>query len=230
MRSVMLATSQAQRLATSGPGGGSPLIGRRAAQQLARHELARSIYQPSIFERVLAWLGRLLNGADSAVPGGWFGLVTLAVLAVLVISGVVVWVRPARSRRVPGSGVLPDTRLRAADHRRIAEQRAAAGDFSMAIVERVRAIAAELDERDIVPARAGRTADELASEAGHELPAHRDGLRLATRLFDDIRYGDKEGTRTGYEQVTLTDNEVRTARLGAGGEAQQVLTGLAVPR
>lgn len=231
MRAARLAAGAAQaHLAMTGQAGGGPLIGRRAAQELARRELARSIYQPSIWQRIMAWLSRLLSGAGGAIPGGWFGLVTLAVLAVLVVSGVIFWTRPARSRRTSRSGVLPGRLLSAEDHRRNAEQRAAAGDYSGAIVERVRAIAAELEERGIVPARPGRTADELAAEAGRELPAQHGHLRTAMQLFDDIRYGDRDGTQAGYQQVSLADMELRSARPAAGAWPQPAIAGSAVPQ
>jgi type II secretory pathway pseudopilin PulG len=217
-------------LTRSWPAGGGPLIGRRAARELARRELARSIYQPGIWQRFLAWLSRLLNGAGSAVPGGWFGLVTLAVLAVLVVSGVIFWVRPVRSRRTSRSSALAGKLLRAQDHRRDAERRAAAGDYSGAIVERVRAIAAELEERGVVSARPGRTADELAAEAGRELPAHRSDLRGVMYLFDDVRYGDRDGTRAGYQQVSALDTDLRSARPTAGTQPQPAIAGSAVPR
>ncbi len=214
----------------AGPSPGGPLIGRRAAQQLARRELARSIYQPSIWQRIVNWLQRLLNGAGGAIPGGWFGLIALAVLAVLIISAVIFWVRPARGQRATRSAVLPTNALSAKDHRARAEQFAADGDYSGAIVERVRAIAAELEERGIVPARPGRTADELAAEAGRELPAQASGLSLAMHLFDDVRYGDRAGTEAGYLQVSLADGELRSARPMIGAGPQPTLAGFGMPR
>jgi hypothetical protein len=216
--------------AKAGPTAGGPAIGRRAAQQLAHRELSRSIYQPGIWQRILGWLSRLLAGAGGAIPGGWFGLVVLAVLAVLVISGLVLWVRPARWRRTAGHGALPDKVLSAQGHRANAERLAAANDYSGAIIERVRAIAAELEERGVVPARPGRTADELAAEAGHELPAQSRGLRQAMRLFDDVRYGDRVGTETGYQQVSQVDDDLRSARGMASSSPQPAFSGFGVPR
>jgi hypothetical protein len=232
MHVARLAAEQLRQVvaATAGPGPGSSLIGRRAAHELARRELARSIYQPDIFERIIDWLQRLLNGAGGAIPGGWFGLVALAALAVLVISSVLYWVRPARSRWSPSSAVRPRTDLSARDHRARAERLAADGNFSGAIVERTRAIAAELEERGIVPARPGRTADELAAEAGPELPDLARELRRAMGLFDDVLYGDRPGTEAGYQQVSLTDREVRSARPTASPGPRATPAGFGVPR
>jgi hypothetical protein len=213
-----------------GPSSGGPLIGRRAAQELARHELSRSIYQPSLWQRFTGWLIRLLNGAGGVIPSGWFGLIALAVLAVLVISGVIFWARPGRGRRTAGYGVLTEEALSARDHRANAERLAAAGDFSKAIVERARAIAAELEERRVIPARPGRTAAELAAEAGIELPAQAHDLRRAMALFDDVRYGDRVGTEGGYRQVSLVDADLRTARAMVSAGPQSALAGPGVPR
>jgi len=163
---------------------GGPLLGRRAGQRIARRELA----EISFWQRMIQWLARLTAGRY--VPGGWFGLIALAVLAILVITVVIFWVRPGRARRTAALSVLSGETLTARDYRRAAERLAAAGDYAAAIVEGVRAIAAELTERDVLPPRPGRTADELAVEAGAELPDLAGDLRTGARLFDDIRYGD----------------------------------------
>jgi hypothetical protein len=207
-------------LAVGGPG-----ISRRAAQRVARQELA----EMSTWQRIVQWIGRLFAATGNAVPGGWLGLIVLALLAVLAISVVLFWVRPTGSRRDRAGSVLTTRARTALDYRRAAERRAAAGDYSGAIVERVRAIAAELDERGILLPRPGRTADELAFEAGRQLPALADDLRAATRLFDDIRYGEREGTQQGYQLVSRIDIDVRTARLSSSA-AQQAGAGSGVPR
>src|SRR5215469_15583258 len=131
---------------------GGPLLGRRAGQRTARRELA----EVSFWQRIIQWLARLTAGRY--VPGGWFGLIALAVLAVLVITVVIFWVRPGRARRMAALSVLSGETLTARDYRRAAE-RLAASDYGAAIVEVVRAIAAELTERDVLPPRPGRTAD-----------------------------------------------------------------------
>lgn len=204
--------------------GGRPLIGRRTGQRLARHELAET----SVWQRILAWLARLVNSAGTAVPGGWFGLIALAILAVLAVTGIIYWVRPATSRLARAESVLGGEPMTARDYRRAAERLAAAGDYANAIVETVRAIAADLDERGVLPRRPGRTADELAAEAGRELPGLAGDLRTAARLFDDIRYGAKDGSLAGYQLVSLVAESARTAQPAAG--AEPTLAGFGVPR
>lgn len=208
----------------AGPAAGGPLISRRTGQRIARHELA----ELSIWQRVLQFFARLLAG--HAVPGGWFGLVALAVLAILVVTLVVFWVRPAGPANAARASVLGGEPLTARDYRRAAERLAAAGDFAAAIVECVRAIAAELTERDILPPRPGRTADELAAEAGAELPGLARGLRDAARLFDDIRYGERDGSQAGYELVSRLDAGVRAARPAARADGQPAVLPGSVPR
>ena len=130
------------------------------------------------------------------MPTGWFGLIVLGVLAAVLVVVILVWVRPARHRRERQSAVIGNKTRTAQDYRKSAARLAAAGDFSAAIIDGVRAIAAELEERGILPPRLGRTANELAAEAAAELPTLTADLRSVTGLFDDIRYGDRPGHRS----------------------------------
>ncbi|MBV9449369.1 MAG: DUF4129 domain-containing protein [Streptosporangiaceae bacterium] len=188
-------------------------IGREAAQRLARQELAKAIYHPH--ESFLTWLndqlGRLFNSTNADLPGGWWALVALIALVVIIAGLVLARVGPvARSRRrgSPGplSGAMP---LSAREHRELAQRLAADGDFSPATLEYVRAIAADLEERAILPPGPGRTADELAADAGRLLPAHADALKAAARLFDDVRYGGRDGSEEGVARLRDTDAAIR---------------------
>jgi hypothetical protein len=78
----------------------------------------------------------------------------------------------------------------------------------------------ELEERGILAPRLGRTADELAAEAGRLLPALGTDLGSAARLFDDVRYGDRDGTPAGYALVKRVDAEIRSARVTVSADAQ----------
>jgi hypothetical protein len=196
-------------------GGGGPGIGRKAAQQLARAELAKPEYHhhvsllETVILAVLHFLARIVNAASGAVPGGWWALVALAALAVIVTALVLNWIGPlARAHR--GSGPLAtegETRT-ARDHRQEAQRLAGAGDYTTAVIECVRAIAAEFEERGTLAPRLGRTADEFAAEAGRALPAHADALRDAARQFDEVRYGGRPGSRDGYERLGELDRQI----------------------
>ncbi|HET7244899.1 MAG TPA: DUF4129 domain-containing protein [Streptosporangiaceae bacterium] len=196
------------------PAGGIPVVGRREGQRLARAELSKAIYhpQPSLAERaahfVLEWLGRLFR-ATQGLPGGWWGFVVLIALAVLLVAVVLGRTGPvAMARRRRGEPGAISVARTARDHREAAARLAQAGDYAAAICERVRAIAAELDERGVLAPRIGRTADEFAAEAGRALPPHAAGLLGAARLFDEVRYGRRPGTRPGYERVTELDTRI----------------------
>ena len=203
-------------MVTSGGPVGS-LTGREAGQRLARAELSKAIYHPhrSLTQRILNGIGELLNDlsqAGRAFPGGWWAAVALAALLATVITVVLSRTGPlARSRRAAGQPMGSSGPLSAADHRLRAGRLAAGGDYAGAILERVRAIARELDERAVLTPRAGRTANEMAEEAGAALPAEAGALRGAALMFDDICYGERPGTQQNYALVSDLDTRIRAA-------------------
>jgi hypothetical protein len=198
-----------------GGNGGGAAVTRQEGQQLARTELSKAIYHPGvpITERIEQVIERFLNSAGVAVPVGWWAIVALAALLVIAIAAVLAWIGPVRrSRSRAVDSLLASGQLSARDHRQQAERMAAAGDYAAAIIESVRAIAVELEERGILAPRVGRTADEFAAEAGQPLPGHATGLKAAARLFDDVRYGERTGTTAGYQQVRELDVAIQAAR------------------
>lgn len=202
------------------PGSYGPAVSRAAGQRLARAELSKSMYHPGVplAQRIASWIGRvinqILNSAGLAGPGiSWWAVVGLAGLVVLTAAAIIFWVGPVGRSAQRAAAVLPaGEQLSARDHRQRAERLAAAGDFTAAIIESLRAIAAELEERGVLPPRPGRTADELAAEASAALPGHAAGLRQAARLFDDIMYGGRDGTADGYRRLHDLDAGIRAAR------------------
>jgi hypothetical protein len=197
--------------------GARPGIGRKAAQQLARRELSRSIYQESFVARIeqaiSRFLGRVLN-AGSSLPGGWWTSVALVAALVLVVAAVVFWIRPTRSHRGPTAAVLADSALSAAEHRALADRHAADGDYTSAIVERMRAVAVLIEERGVLTSQPGRTADELAGQAARAMPELAADLGPAAELFDDVMYGGRTGTEAGYEVISRLDAAVQAATGG----------------
>jgi hypothetical protein len=189
-------------------------IGRDPAQRLARQELSKAIYhQTSLPGEVLGpverFLQRLFSGVNTNAPGGWWSLVALAVLVVVVIAVIVVGVGPFAgtgrrgARAVLSADTLP---LTARQLRAAAAASAGEGDYSTAVLQRLRAIAVSCEERGILVPDAGRTADELAAQAGARFPAHASGLLEAARTFDRIRYGYGTGTADGYERLRELDD------------------------
>jgi Domain of unknown function (DUF4129) len=199
-----------------------PPVGRDEARELARHELRKQIYhrdEPSFLDRVMRRISDWLNSVLDHVPGNhaggsgsWAALVVLLLLLLLVIAAI--WWRLGNVRRnaAERDSLLEDRPTTAEDHRAAAERHAAAGEWPEAIRERLRAIARDLEERVIVEPRPGRTADELAAEAGAALPGHADDLAAGVRIFDDVWFGGRAGDAEGYRRLTELDDRLRSAR------------------
>lgn len=196
------------------------LPGRDAAREAAHRELAKQPYQaakPSWLRRLITWawdkLGELLSTAGHVVPGGPWGLAALAAVVVLLVALLVIRLRPAR--RISDLGSLFDLEIErtAQEHRDLAASHAARGDYREAGQERFRAVVRELESRGVLDPRPGRTADEVAWEAGALVPHLRDALVRGARLFDDLRYGERPADADEYAVLVALDDEVRTSRL-----------------
>lgn len=210
-RCAARAESRPLVIAAAGP------IGRAPAQRLARQELSKAIYHqgsiPGMVARAIgSFFRRVFGQASQVTPGGAWTLVALVVLAVVIVA-VAMRIGPlartarrAAPMRDPGSRPLTAAQLREASAARAAE-----GDYAAAILQRLRAIAASCEERGILAPDAGRTADELATQAGALFSEHAAGLAASARLFDEILYGDGDGTPEGY--ATTRDLDDALARL-----------------
>ncbi len=189
-------------------------LDRDEAREAAVRELSDPAYvsdDPNPLERAIDWvlnrLGELLAGA-----GGMSGITAITILvAVAVIIVIVIRLRTGRTVRALRSGgkVFGSTVMTAAEHRAAADRAAAAGDLAEAVRERFRALVRELEQRGVLDARAGRTVDEVAFEAGKALPALADDLRGAAVQFDDVWYGGRPATVEGYQQLVSVDGRVR---------------------
>jgi hypothetical protein len=100
--------------------------------------------------------------------------------------------------------------LTAAQHRATAESYAAQGDWSSAIRHRLRAIARHLEETGVLDAAPGRTANELARDAGAALPHLSDELSQAATAFNDVTYGEQPGTEDAYRMIVALDDHLRS--------------------
>jgi hypothetical protein len=206
---------------------GQPLApGRSTGQAWAREELAKPAYaraRPGLLERAVTWL---LHGLDRAAAKTGLGAGQLATLVVAVVVVVVV-VAVLNRRRVRLSvaqaeasrAVLGGSLASGAEHRRRAQEAAAAGRFDLAVREFMRAVARRLDERGLIDPRPGRTADELAAEAGRILPQLGPAFHEGARTFDDVVYGSVAASAAQAEQLRRLDELVEASRpalLGAG--------------
>lgn len=197
-----------------------PDIGREAARHAAGDELRDRRYadaQPPLLIRVVGRLIReflsLLDRAAGGVPGGRLGLLLLALVIAAFVTVVLVTLRPlgGRSTRAP---LFAAGRAGTADeHRAAAERAAAAGDWAEAVRERLRAVVRELETRGVLDPRAGRTADEIAAEAGAAVPAIAADLRRASRTFDEVWYGGRTADATSYALLVDVDRAVSGSRL-----------------
>lgn len=190
-------------------------IDRDAAHQAARHELAKPIYpKASAAQRFHDWVDDLLYrliAKASSVPGGWL---TITVLLIVLVVGVAVAVRIARQtmRTSRGSDYpLFDTGPRsAAQHRSEAERFAAEGNWTAAIRHRLRAVARGFEETGLLNPTPGRTANELAREAGGRLPQLASELSSAATAFNDVTYGEQPGTPAAYQMIVDLDDRLRS--------------------
>ncbi|MFJ6634255.1 DUF4129 domain-containing protein [Streptomyces sp. NPDC091376] len=194
-------------------------IPRVPAREAAERELSKPMYHendPNLVERGLdrfwEWLGGIFDAAAGAAPGGPLGLVVI-VLIVIALAAALWWRLGTPHRTLTTGDALFDDRPRsAAQHRETAESHAAAGRWSQAVQERMRAIVRSLEERALLDPRPGRTADEAAADAGRPLPAHADALRAAARTFDDVTYGGRTADQQAYLRLRDLDADVERAK------------------
>lgn len=209
-------------------------VERDEARRLAREELADPIYEddPSLFQRILEWILRRLGdlfGEVAGSLGGWWMLGLLAPIALIV--ALVMWrfgpmARRAASRRE--EPLFGGEKRSAADYHRAADSAFSAEDWTTSVLERFRAIVAGLEEREVLTAKPGRTADEAARDAGRLLPGLAARLVAGAVTFDDVRYGERTATRDEAVTMRELERDVRSARIHH--EPADSAPALAVPR
>jgi hypothetical protein len=207
---------------------GAPLTPDRAtARRWAIEELADPDYaraRPNPIIQGLQWLFDRLNEIIADLPGnpsatGAVVAGLLALLAVAVLAWVATVPRRRAARAAAAGDVFGDTRLSADEHRARARDAAAEARWREAVQEAFRGLARGLEERAVLDVRAGRTADEIAREAGAAFPGEAGELTAAARAFDDVTYGGRHGSRAAYEAVSTTDTRVVRTRPAAAAAA-----------
>jgi len=197
------------------------LIDRDAAHAAAERELSKPIYpRESLTQKFMDWLDEvifklILKGSE--VPGGWF---TVAVLLTLVGIAVFVAIRVARKTIRTGRGsdyeLFGDKVFSAAEHRATAERFAAEGNWAAAIRHRLRAVARQLANTMALNPVPGRTASELAHDAGRSLPDLNSELTYAATSFNDVTYGERPGTEPAYRMIADLDDHLRSRGAASG--------------
>jgi hypothetical protein len=212
-------------------------VGRDEARRAAELELSKGIYhqnEPGPVDRAINaaidWISRLLDRIAGSTPGGSLGLLVLLAL-VIAVAAVVIWrTGPVRRGARIGSQLIElSGGVDAAEHRRRADEHAAAGRFAEAVRERMRAIVRELETRGVLEPRPGRTADEVAREAGASVPAVAGDLRTAAGVFDEVWYGGRPATAQADAVLRHADERIRDAQLVIGA-AVPAAAGYQVPR
>lgn len=190
-------------------------IDRDAAHEAAERELAKPMYpKASLTEQISDWIDEMLYRLilkGSSVPGGWFTVtVLLIVLAVAVFVAIRVARNTIRTNRRGDHQLFGARELSAAEHRATAEQYAAKGDWAAAIRHRLRAIARQLEESGVLDPIPGRTANELARDAGQSQPELDAQLASAANAFNDVTYGERPGTEAAYRMIVDLDERLRS--------------------
>ncbi|MEM6106296.1 DUF4129 domain-containing protein [Mycobacterium sp. 050272] len=189
-------------------------IDRDAAHQAAADELSKPIYtKASATQQLMDWINELLYRLlqkTSSLPGGWLTTaVLLTLLAIAIVVAIHTARRTMRSRRRGDYQLFEAAQLTAAQHRATAERYAAEGNWTAAIRHRLRAIARQLEETGVLNPAPGRTANELARDAGEVLPHLTGELSQAATAFNDVTYGEVPGTQSAYQMIADLDDHVR---------------------
>lgn len=137
-------------------------IDRDAAHDAAQRELNKPIYpRPSLTDEIIDKINEFLFKLvlkTSHISGGWF---TVTVLVILVAIAIFVAIRIARrtmrTRRGGDYELFGAGQLTAAQHRATAEAFAAEGNWAAAIRHRLRAVARELEETNVLTQVPGRS-------------------------------------------------------------------------
>jgi hypothetical protein len=191
---------------------------RSTAREWVARELAGPEYreaQGSWLARAWSWLQDKLEGLT--VPGlgtNWTAVLVVVVLLAALIGVVLLVGGPLRrsARQSATQPVFDAAPEPASAHFARADAAAAAGDFSTAVAERFRGLVRALEERTLIQPRPGRTASEIAVEAGVALPDCREVLDRAARTFDDVRYGGRTAGAVADEELRAAVARVAGAR------------------
>ena len=197
-----------------------------------RLELADPAYnaEPPLLQRIVEWVlehvanrspARQVPSLRAGRPGRPARTAGTGLPVVLRRTGL-----PARRART--GGVLFGTRRRsAAEHRADADVASARNDWRVAVVERYRAVVAELEERGVIDPRArpdgrrGGRRRRRRSARGRRRPGR------GARLFDAVHYGNRPASADNDATLRRLDDAARAAR--PRHSPPPVGTGLAVP-
>jgi hypothetical protein len=191
-----------------------------AARRAAETELRKAAYHrddPGLISRLISravdWLARRLDFVFSGSAGGSATLLLLVLLGASIAFAVLKAARSRALTRADRDSADPLRPSASADHRRLAEQYAASGQWDLAQREWLRAAVQTVEQRGILTVRPGRTGQEFAREAGEQLPSGRDVLSAAVEAFDLVWFGGRTATASDVATARAADEAARTARV-----------------
>jgi hypothetical protein len=184
-------------------------------------ELAKQPYQASkptpvdlAAQAFFDWLGGLFRGHGDPTSTVLL-VVALTVVVALVVIALLLFGIPRANRRSHAQAALlfgDDDRRSAAELRAAARAALVSGNHSLAVLERFRAVARDLDERTLVAVFPGTTADGFARSAGNVFPAEAAELLSAAEVFDGVRYAGRTADRNQAERIAALDDRLVAAR------------------
>jgi hypothetical protein len=146
-----------------------------AARRAAETELRKAAYHrddPGLISRAVDWLARRLDFVFSGSAGGSATLLLLVLLGASIAFAVLKAARSRALTRADRDSADPLRPSASADHRRLAEQYAAAGQWDLAQREWLRAAVQTVEQRGILTVRPGLPA---RSSPGRPANSYRPG-------------------------------------------------------
>lgn len=194
--------------------------GRDEARDLLWNELQQPEYaeRQSLLQRLLQaiqdWFDGL-DGPDLTVPATQFAIGIVVVVVIVLVIARLVAGPVRRERRIRGSAVVVEADdVRTAERMRAAADAAAgAGDWSLAVAERFRAVVRSCEDRAVIDPRPGRTAQEAANDIGAALPGLAARLHIGAGLFDQVEYGGLAASSSDDTALRQLDEEIAAARI-----------------
>lgn len=186
-----------------------------ARAQLRRELLKPEYHEQDVLGRIVRAIERWLDGTvDQASSAPPLSTAMTILVTVLLVAGLAALVSRARrtARATTERAVLTDERVTAAELRARARAAYDAERYEDAVVEGFRALTLGQVERGRLEDRPGATAHEVAIALSAEHPALRAQVTDGARLFDLVRYGEREATREQAGAVLALDDALAGAR------------------
>ncbi|WP_307074262.1 DUF4129 domain-containing protein [Arthrobacter pascens] len=192
--------------------------GSDEARRWAVEELSKPEYREAapgwligLWQDLVDWLRSLGNS-----PGldGTAGAPLIGVGIAVVIGVAILLARPRlNARSAPHRDVFDvDSTMSASAYRVRAAAAASAGEWSAAVVDCFRALVRTAEDRNVLDARPGRTADEVARELASPFSPEARRLGWAARTFDGIRYGNEAAGRDDYAAMLELDAALQSLK------------------